>query len=70
MLHFSQQYSTDLKIARTIETQTTLFDENQQPNLIQLVYRDAVYPIYDSFSYDIISTSGSIIVDPNIYERF
>ncbi len=70
MNYFQEQYSEDLKISQTIETQTSIFDVSEQPSLIDLVYHDNSYPIYDTFSYNILNASGSLIVDPVIYEKF
>jgi len=68
--YFLESYWDTLEIAQTIETQTTVFDENQNPILTSLIYHDSNYPIYDSFSYDIVNTSWSLIVDPLLAETF
>lgn len=68
--YFTQTYWEDLLLAQTIETQTTLFDDSQRPNLVQLIYHDAWYPFYDSFSYDIVNESWSVIVDQVLIEKF
>jgi len=70
MAHFEQEYADELQISRTIETQTTIFDDTQSPVLTDIIYHDENYPIYDSFSYDVINASGSLIVDPDILEKF
>ena len=67
---FLANYSEDFEIARTIETSTTLFDTNKNPELIELIYHDDNYPIYDTFSYDTIDQSGSLIVAPEVFEKF
>jgi predicted lysophospholipase L1 biosynthesis ABC-type transport system permease subunit len=51
---FKDQYEKDFRIAETIETTTTLFDIQKNPSLVELVYHDSQYPIYDIFSYDVI----------------
>jgi len=68
--YFREIYGSELEIAQTIETQTTLFDTQRQANLTELIYHDPSYPLYDSFSYEIINPSGVLIVDPIIYEKF
>jgi len=60
----------DFTIAKTIETNTTLFDGEKNPYLIELVYHNENYPIYDTFSYDVINSSGSLIVSKEIYDTF
>ncbi|NDK10256.1 hypothetical protein GW846_05780 [Candidatus Gracilibacteria bacterium] len=68
--YFDETYTDKLKIAHTIETQTSIFDTQQQPSLIDLVYHDESYPIYDTFLYDIINESGTLIIDAGLYEKF
>jgi len=68
--YFDETYTDKLKIAHTIETQTSIFDTQQQPSLIDLVYHDESYPIYDTFLYDIINESGTLIIDAWLYEKF
>jgi len=52
---FRDQYKKDFRIAETIETTTTIFDTQKNPSLVELVYHDSQYPIYDIFSYDVIN---------------
>lgn len=68
--YFDQTYGDSLKLAKTIETETTLFNSQQRPYLTELIYHDDSYPVYDSFSYDIINESGDLIVDPVLLEEF
>lgn len=67
---FRGKYGSDFRIAETIETTTTIFDAEKNPSLVELVYHDENYPIYDTFSYDIINLEGSIVVSQEIYDRF
>ncbi|MDA9129292.1 hypothetical protein N9J72_02340 [Candidatus Gracilibacteria bacterium] len=67
---FLEKYSDQFVIAQTLETSTTIFDANQNPKLIDLVYHDDNYPVYDQFAYDTIDASGSLIVAQEVYDLF
>ena len=67
---FYAQYDEIFIVAETIQTSTTLFDENRKPSLIDIVFIDGAYPIYDDFEYEIIDSSASLIVSQQVLERF
>lgn len=64
------QYQNDFVIANTIETSTTIFDIDKNPSLIQLVYTDKNYPIYDSFSYTPTDSGWDLIVNQDMRDSF
>lgn len=63
-------YHDIFHIAKTIEMNTTLFDDKNNPNLVELVYHSTNYPFYNQFEYDIINQNGSIIVNQNTLEKY
>ncbi len=67
---FLGEYEDDFYISQTIEVSTTIFDSDRNPSLIQLVYKDENYPVYDEFSYNIINPAGTIIVSQELYDTF
>jgi len=67
---FYNAYSQNLLVAETIETSTTLFDNDKQPSLVELTFIGENYPVYDEFIYDEISASWSIIVSNDVFEKF
>jgi len=67
---FLGRYWEDFVIAKTIETSTTIFDPNKNPNLVELVYKDDIYPIYDSFSYTPNADWGDLIINQEMYDAF
>lgn len=68
--NYLQKYDSSFEIAKTISINSTIFDNEQKPTLVDLVYSTQNYPFYNRFSYDIINTSWSIIVDKKIYEKY
>ena len=68
--NYLQKYDSNFEVAKTISINSTIFDNEQKPTLVDLVYSTQNYPFYNRFSYDIINTSWSIIVDKKIYEKY
>lgn len=67
---FRKNYENTFYIAKTIEINSTLFDRNKKPNLVELVYHTPNYPFYNQFEYDIINQSWTLIVKQNTLENY
>ncbi len=65
-----EKYKSIFHIAKTIEINTTLFDSENNPNLVELVYHSENYPFYNQFEYDIINEAGTLIVNQNTLEKY
>ena len=68
--NYLQKYDSNFEVAKTISINSTIFDNEQKPTLVDLVYSTQNYPFYNKFSYDVINWSGSIIVDKKTYEKY
>ena len=55
--NYLQKYDSSFEIAKTISINSTIFDNEQKPTLVDLVYSTQNYPFYNRFSYDIILLS-------------
>ena len=64
------KYSDIFEIAKTISINSTIFDRDKKPVLVNLVYKTPNYPFYNSYTYDTINSSGSLIVDKKTYEKY
>jgi hypothetical protein len=51
------KYKNDFEISNSIKTNSTIFDKNNNPILVELVYHSENYPFYNSFTYDTINSS-------------
>lgn len=65
-----EKYNSTFDIAKTISTNSTIFDENKNPKLVNLVYKTDNYPFYNSFTYKTINNSWALIVDNKTFETF
>lgn len=65
-----EKYKNTFEMAKTISIYSTIYDENQKPSLVELVYATPNYPFYGTFSYETISDSGSLIIDAKTYEKY
>lgn len=68
--YFLKKYENNFEIAKTITTNTTLFDKNKKSTLIELVYTTQNYPFYNSFTFDTLNETWSLIVDKKILDKF
>lgn len=68
--NYLEKYKNNFEIAKTITTNTTLFDKDKKSSLVELVYVTPNYPFYNSFTFDTLNESWSLIVDKKIYDRF
>ncbi|NDK08841.1 hypothetical protein EOM39_06395, partial [Candidatus Gracilibacteria bacterium] len=64
------KYKDIFDIARTVSINSTIFDKDNKPALVNLVYSTPNYPFYNSFTYDTINSSGALIVDKKTYEKY
>lgn len=64
------KYKDIFEIARTVSINSTIFDKDNKPALVNLVYSTPNYPFYNSFTYSIINSSGALIVDKKTYEKY
>ncbi|MGE4444083.1 MAG: FtsX-like permease family protein [Candidatus Altimarinota bacterium] len=67
---FREKYENTFEIAKNISINSTLFDENKNPNLVELVYHTPNYPFYNQFEYEIINQSGSLIVNQATLDKY
>lgn len=67
---FREKYENTFEIAKNISINSTLFDENKNPNLVELVYHSENYPFYNQFEYEIINQSGSLIVNQATLDKY
>lgn len=67
---FRESYENIFHIAKTIEINSTLFDSEKKPSLVELVYHTPNYPFYNQFEYEIINQSGTLIVNQNTLEKY
>lgn len=65
-----EKYKSIFYIAKTIEINTTLFDSENNPSLVELVYHSENYPFYNQFEYDVINAAGTLIVNQNTLEKY
>lgn len=68
--NYLEKYKNNFEIAKTITTNTTLFDKDKKSSLVELVYVTPNYPFYNSFTFDTLNESWTLIVDKKIYDRF
>lgn len=64
------KYSKDFFIAKTISINSTIFDKEKNPSLIQLVYHSENYPFYNQFEFDTINPNWKIVVDEKTYLKY
>lgn len=64
------KYQDKFEIAKTISLNSTIFDLEKNSSLVEVNYHTNNFPFYDSFAFDTINNSWSLIVDKKIYERF
>ncbi len=67
---FMQKYENTFDIAKTISINSTLFDNEKNPSLVEVVYHSKNYPFYNQFEYEIINENGKIIVNQNTLEKY
>jgi len=67
---FREKYENTFEIAKNISINSTLFDENKNPNLVELVYHTPNYPFYNQFEYEVINQSGSLIVNQATLDKY
>ncbi len=67
---FREKYENTFEIAKNISINSTLFDENKNPNLVELVYHTPNYPFYNQFEYEIVNQSGSLIVNQATLDKY
>lgn len=67
---FREKYENTFEIAKNISINSTLFDENKNPNLVELVYHTPNYPFYNQFEYEVINQSGSLIVNQATFDKY
>lgn len=67
---FREKYENTFEIAKNISINSTLFDENKNPNLVELVYHTPNYPLYNQFEYEVIDQSGSLIVNQATLDKY
>lgn len=67
---FREKYENTFEIAKNISINSTLFDENKNPNLVELVYHTPNYPFYNQFEYEVIDQSGSLIVNQATFDKY
>ncbi len=67
---FMQKYENTFDIAKTISINSTLFDNEKNPSLVEIVYHSENYPFYNQFEYEIINENGKIIVNQNTLEKY
>lgn len=65
-----ERYSSIFEIAKTISINTTIFDSEKKPALVNLVYKTPNYPFYNSFTYNTINSSGALIIDKKTYLKY
>lgn len=66
---YINKLKNDFEVATTIDFSTTVFDENK-PILVDLIYKTQNYPFYNSFEFDILNNSWSIIIWDELYQKF
>lgn len=64
-----EKYKKDFEIAKTISINSTIFDFNNNPVLVELVYHDKNYPFYNKFKYDEINSSWNLIIKKDLYDK-
>ncbi len=67
---FRERYENTFEIAKNISINSTLFDENKNPSLVELVYHSENYPFYNQFEYEVIDQSGSLIVNQATLDKY
>lgn len=67
---FMQKYENTFYIAKTISINSTLFDNEKNPSLVEIIYHSKNYPFYNQFEYEIINENGKIIVNQNTLEKY
>lgn len=67
---FREKYRDTFEIAKNISINSTLFDTEKNPNLVEIVYHTQNYPFYNQFEYDVINENGSLIVNQNTLEKY
>ena len=67
---FLEKYSSNFEIAKTISLNSTIFDNEKNPSLVELIYHDNNYPFYNQFEYDTINNSWTLIVNSSTYEKY
>lgn len=67
---FTQKYENTFDISKTISLNSTIFDNDKNPNLIDLVYHDSKYPFYNQFQYEIINATGSLLVNEATFQKY
>lgn len=65
-----EKYEKTFHIAKTIEMNSTIFDDAKNPSLVEIVYHSPNYPFYNQFEYEIINEKGKIIVNQNTFEKY
>lgn len=65
-----EKYENTFEIAKTISLNSTIFDSDKNPNLVDIVYHDVNYPFYNQFTFDLINTSGSLIVNESTFQKY
>lgn len=65
-----EKYQEIFQIAKTISLNSTIFDDEKNPSLVEVVYHTQNYPFYNQFEYDTINENGSIIVNQNTFDTY
>ncbi len=64
------KYIDLFELSKTVSINSTIFDKDNKPALVNLVYKTPNYPFYNSFTFDTINSSGTLIVDKKTYDRY
>ena len=65
-----QKYETIFEITKIISLNSTLFDSEKQPSLVELIYHTQNYPFYNQFEYETINASGTVVVNAQTFEKY
>lgn len=65
-----EKYENTFEIAKNISINSTLFDAEENPSLVELVYHTSNYPFYNQFEYDVINENGSLIVNQSTLDKY
>lgn len=67
---FRERYENTFEVAKNISINSTIFDDNKNPNLVELVYHTPNYPFYNQFEYEVINENGNLIVNQATFDTY
>ncbi len=68
--YFRNTYSSTFEISKTISLNSTLFNNYNKSELVEIVYHTVNFPFYNQFEYDVINQNWHLIVNQKTYENY